>query len=660
MLGEQNFKDILNNVGLTEKEIQIYIFLAKFGALKTGEISKQTKINKGEVYRILKTLAEKGVVESTLDLPALYSAVGFDKILDSAIRAKREEATNIEKAKDELLNYWRGIQRVKNQLTTQKLTVIKGNRKIYLKISQLMRETKNQFHVMLSIQDLLRANQSGIFDMDYKQPFNDVAKFKFLTDLPAQNVKAVKNLLSDFEKSGLNFEGRTPNLGLRLFPRLVIKDQKEALFFIDKDPSSLQDETCIETNSKSLIDAFTVIFNDSWKNSSSIRRKIAEIESGNISSKSQETIGEPCVLEKFESLINTANKEITILTSSSGLTDIWNTKDLIKTLHEKNVAIKLMAPITTANSKISEQLSQFSEVKHIPYADMVTVLVDGKHVFQSKELQPNKKSAQEHTSMAYSEKPSYVRKISVMLNNIWLTATPPSPQPLRAVILPQLTEAPREAVERFAEKLKSSPPNDLPVAHCTCGIAYIHPPSNVNIPTIFLHIFHYADESAFGGGDVIVIRLPLKVKGSKNYSYVPVAIANTNPKAVIPEKALYSGSPAADNYLLVKPEELRVQEQGNVLFGGWTFPMPLPPTRHSLPPGVLLIEGYGNIRHLTSIFSVPIGNKVFWEFDAQDAFVTFLDPSWKYGGPGTQGKLYKNLTSYVLPAAYTSTNRRLP
>src|SRR5512135_1066922 len=115
MLSEQYFKNVLNNIGLTEKETQIYIFLAKFGAIKTGEISKQTKINKGEIYRILKALEEKGVVESTLDSPARYSAVTFDKILDATIRAKREEATNIEKAKNELLDYWQGIQSVKKE-----------------------------------------------------------------------------------------------------------------------------------------------------------------------------------------------------------------------------------------------------------------------------------------------------------------------------------------------------------------------------------------------------------------------------------------------------------------------------------------------------------------------------------------------------------------
>ncbi len=157
-MSEQNFKDILNSIGLTKKEIQIYVFLSKYGLLKTGQISKQTKINKGEMYRLLKTLQEKGVVQSTLDLPARYSVVSFDKILDSTIRAKREEAINIEKTKSELINYWQSIQRVRNELETQRLTVIKGNNKIYSKISQLIRQTKSQFLAMLSIQDLLRAN----------------------------------------------------------------------------------------------------------------------------------------------------------------------------------------------------------------------------------------------------------------------------------------------------------------------------------------------------------------------------------------------------------------------------------------------------------------------------------------------------------------------
>jgi sugar-specific transcriptional regulator TrmB len=61
-LSQESVKNALRNFGLTEKEAEVYIFLAKRGALKSGQISKQLKKNKGQVYRILSRLKEKGVV----------------------------------------------------------------------------------------------------------------------------------------------------------------------------------------------------------------------------------------------------------------------------------------------------------------------------------------------------------------------------------------------------------------------------------------------------------------------------------------------------------------------------------------------------------------------------------------------------------------------
>ena len=85
----------LQNFGLTEKEGEIYIYLAKHGIQKGGEIAKKTKIAKAVVYRTLKILHRKGFVESTLESPVRFKAVPFETILDSQIKSKHEEAHQI-------------------------------------------------------------------------------------------------------------------------------------------------------------------------------------------------------------------------------------------------------------------------------------------------------------------------------------------------------------------------------------------------------------------------------------------------------------------------------------------------------------------------------------------------------------------------------------
>jgi len=95
----KNIKKTLKNFGLTEKEAEIYIILAKHGILTGGQISKLTKMQRPHVYRILKSLKKKRVVDSTLEAPTRFSSVPFEKILDENIKIKQEEAIILEETK---------------------------------------------------------------------------------------------------------------------------------------------------------------------------------------------------------------------------------------------------------------------------------------------------------------------------------------------------------------------------------------------------------------------------------------------------------------------------------------------------------------------------------------------------------------------------------
>ena len=110
-LSGKSIKEVLKDFGLAENQAKIYIFLAKHGVLKGGEIAKQNKMPTAVVYRTLKILQHKGFVESTLEFPARYTAVSFETILDYNIKTKKEEALQIEKSKKGLLEDWKNLSK---------------------------------------------------------------------------------------------------------------------------------------------------------------------------------------------------------------------------------------------------------------------------------------------------------------------------------------------------------------------------------------------------------------------------------------------------------------------------------------------------------------------------------------------------------------------
>jgi sugar-specific transcriptional regulator TrmB len=695
-LGEETIKKVLKNSGLTEKEAEVYIFLAKREALKSGEIAKLMKKDKAQVFRILKSLQTKGLVESTLEFPTRFTAVPFEIVLESSIKAKQEEVAFIEKAKKDLLSYLKDRRRAELGLSLEKFVVIEGNNKIYPKISQMVRETKNQFSVIATIQDLVRADQFGILGDAFSHPLKSQIQFRFLTELSEQNLTATKAILKKAPKAGFNVKVRNPDLGLRLFPRMVVRDEEEILFFITpRTDKTKKNDVCFWTNCKSLVKAFTTVFEDLWRNSTDIQKKIVEIETG-------KPTPETCIIKdtqiahkKYIDTMRSAEREIIMMTSSEGLIRSWKNMPLLKEWAERGVSTRIMAPITSENLQAAQELSKFCAVRHVPTSYLGTTIVDGKHLFQFKEPPPEQaksKTIAYFENTFYTNDFDYVEKTKNMLNDIWKSAHTPSAVTLRSIIRrPAPAMSPPETVNRDSKRIlrkmsyvtliedaKASeaitekdvlhkvisarkitakdPLKDISRMYATIAQAIIHPPSCFNLPDIFFDAFHMEKQSSFGENDALIVSLWLKT--ANGYAFVPVAIVQDQgrPEPVSIWKASMAGTPAGQNIQLVKKDELQIRVHGNTVFAGWTVPIQLFPVPYRLPPSCILFEGYGSAKAETWTSVLPSGYRNKVECNSFEAFVTFMHPESKYEGPGTEGILLRDCIMDTYPPSTAREN----
>jgi sugar-specific transcriptional regulator TrmB len=282
-LSQEQVVKTLVGLGLTHIDARVYIFLAKKGPIKAANAAKALRIKRQQFYCSLKNLQSKAIVSATLERPARYSAIPFEKVIDLFIRARLEEAKKIQHDKAALLSSWQAIQVGESPDIFPRFMVIEGRNIIYSRIKQMIDETRNQLSIISTVAGLVRADQFGLLDASFKHPLKSKIKLKFLTHLTEQNVNTIKSLLKETPKGELRFEIRNPNLGLSLFPRMVIRDEEEVMFFITPkvdEPMTEQDNVCLWTNCKSLIHSFLAMFEDLWRNSIDIERKIAEIETG--------------------------------------------------------------------------------------------------------------------------------------------------------------------------------------------------------------------------------------------------------------------------------------------------------------------------------------------------------------------------------------------
>ena len=103
----ERVRRVIMDLGLSETDAQIYVFLALNGPHKGSELTREMNIYKEQLYRSLKKLEDKTIVKSSGETPILFSAVPFEAVLDLLVEIKKEQAKAFNEAKEELLSDWK-------------------------------------------------------------------------------------------------------------------------------------------------------------------------------------------------------------------------------------------------------------------------------------------------------------------------------------------------------------------------------------------------------------------------------------------------------------------------------------------------------------------------------------------------------------------------
>lgn len=682
-MSQEKVLKTLEDLGFTQSDARVYIFLSKRGPQKGSVIAKFLKIPRQTLYFTITNLQKKGLVTASLQRPAKFSVVPFDKVLDMFVKAKLEEAQRMQINKNELLSDWQSIALPETEETSAKFTVIEGRNNIYSKIQQMLEETERKVDFITNVTGLLRADEFGLFDATLSLATK--IKVRFLTEISEKNISNLKILYNKKLNSRLNIEGRIPDLGSNLFPSMVIRDDAEVLFLItSKEDSSvpIQDNLCLWTNCKSLVQAFRGIFEELWDNSTDIQKKIVEIETGEPSPKT-------CIIKdmnnarkRFEEVVNSAKQEILVVTSA-GLIKFWKNIVQKESPVERDVATKIMAPITSDNLSVVQEMLKCCSVRHVSPGYLESTIIDGKHLFQTKKESSidgeKSRDIPDFKNTFYTTDPEYVEKMRNMLLAVWDNARSPSILTLDiSTYLPvqrflpvsdeeysfSKSDSPYRKMTTFVEEKPGTMntkildgiinatkypaknwPRDILREYGSGASAVIHPPQHFNLPDMLVFVRNYNKQSSFGQEEFLLVYT------STSDVYLPAAFVTDNPRRLDVKNAFYKGTAIHNNIQLVKRDQLQVRVHGNTVFAGWSVPIPIHSGPYVLPPSCILFEGYGKLKTGELTFKIPSGEKRTLEYNGYDAFVTLFHPASKYAGPGTTGTISRDLITTTYPPA---------
>jgi sugar-specific transcriptional regulator TrmB len=99
----------LASLGISQRDAEVYIYLAKEGPKKASELANALKISRQQLYHNLKKLTEKQIVMKNDDKPFIFFAIASEEAIDLLVKIKKEQSAAILEIKEELLFAWRSI-----------------------------------------------------------------------------------------------------------------------------------------------------------------------------------------------------------------------------------------------------------------------------------------------------------------------------------------------------------------------------------------------------------------------------------------------------------------------------------------------------------------------------------------------------------------------
>jgi len=271
------FIQTLKEIGLTEQEIRIYAFLVKRGPSKASEISRANGQTKLQIYRNLKNLQKKNIIECIFGHPAYFSAVPLNKMLKGFIKTKEEEVVETKVACKILLEQFRTTD-LPTVVRPDMFAIIEDRTRIYSKAKQMLEESKQKVKCTEIIANQFDADQTteAYRSNAMKRVFNKKIDFKEIFYISNWNyASAVRPIKYIFSKQ--NVELRHIELQVLAplsFPRICIRDDEEILVFISpkiKGKTRGKDEKALWTNNQSIVYVYVNFWNSLWEKAKPLR-----------------------------------------------------------------------------------------------------------------------------------------------------------------------------------------------------------------------------------------------------------------------------------------------------------------------------------------------------------------------------------------------------
>jgi len=271
---DERAQKLLMQYGLSDRESLVYLSLLANGTQSAGEIAKAVQIRRMEAYRIIKRLADSGVVVAAPGNPVKYSGEPIEQVVAMMMDRQMKKLDEMEKGRAEVVSIGRNIAPPPKQRGEYSFRMIQGREQIYGQVLRMVSGSASSLEMVLTRNDLLQLHLLGLAE-SLKEARKRGVKTRVISVCDHQTTEASEAVMrasdmrhsDDFAKS-----------------RIVVADNDQAMvsLVLDDDVTGRKNEkdVAIWTNSGDYAGTMVPMFEKAFSGSLDARDRLRELKTG--------------------------------------------------------------------------------------------------------------------------------------------------------------------------------------------------------------------------------------------------------------------------------------------------------------------------------------------------------------------------------------------
>jgi sugar-specific transcriptional regulator TrmB len=244
-------------LGLTFVQSKAYIVLATSNALTIETLSKRAKVPRTDLYRVVKELEQKGLVERIITAPVEFKAISLKEGINVLINRKNQENRELlEKAESILQSY---SERASSEFTDNQITkfILVPHTRFLYRIEKAIDDAQKSVDILVSWSRFVH----GTFLLQEKieKSWSRKVKWRIITEKP-------ENGESSLMPAELRSENPLCKVKFVSFPPKTIMSiyDLNQVFLIEQVKAGLSESPALWSNSKSLLALAEGYFEKLW------------------------------------------------------------------------------------------------------------------------------------------------------------------------------------------------------------------------------------------------------------------------------------------------------------------------------------------------------------------------------------------------------------